>query len=93
MSDGKPLELPVSAYVRQYSNLTDLHAHINPGGMFQTAAAPGIVETGARVSPTIPATTPRSPPRTQAAPIPVILTVIAIGCITISAAIKKLMRA
>jgi hypothetical protein len=89
MSDGKNLELPVSAYVRQYNNLTDLHAHIDPDGMYLKAAVPGIDETGIRPSLKVPATTP---PRTQPAPIPAALPVIAIGCITIIAAIRKQRR-
>jgi len=91
MSDGKNLELPVSAYVRQYSNLTDLHAQIEPDGMYQ-AAAPGSDETGTRPSLTVPATILTTSPRTQPAPIPTVLPVIAIGCIIISAAINNLRR-
>jgi len=92
MSDGKNLELPVSVYVRQYSNLTDLHAHIEPDGMNLKATAPGSDETGTRPSPTVPTTTLITPPGTQPAPIPAALPVIAIGCIIISAAIKNLRR-
>ena len=89
MSDGKNLELPVSVYVRQYSNLTDLHATIEPDGVYLKVTAPGSDETGIGPSLMVPATTP---PRTQPAPIPAVLPVIAIGCIIISAAIKKLRR-
>jgi hypothetical protein len=89
MSDGKNLELPVSAYVRQYGNLTDLHAHIDPDGIYLKAAVPGIDETGIRPSLKVTASTP---PRTQPAPIPAALPVIAIGCITVIAVIQKQRR-
>lgn len=92
MSNGKNLELPVSAYVRQYSTLTDLHAQIEPDGMNLKVAAPGSDETGTRPSLTVPVTTLITLPRTQPAPIPAALPVIAIGCIIISAVIKNLRR-
>ena len=93
MSDGKNLELPVSVYVRQYSNLTNLHAQIEPDGVYLKGSAPGSDETGTKTSPTVPTTTLGTSPGTQPAPIPAVLPVIAIGCITISAAIKNLRRA
>lgn len=92
MSDGKNLELPVSVYVRQYSNLTDLHATIEPDGVYLKVTAPGSDETGIGPSLMVPTTTLITPPGTQPAPIPAVLPVIAIGCIIISAAIKKLRR-
>jgi len=96
MSDGKNLELPVSAFVRQYSNLTDLHAQIEPDGMYLKASAPGIDNTGTRPSPTVPIviiTTPRIQPApgTLPAPFPAILLVTALGfCVVISALFRRI---
>jgi hypothetical protein len=97
MSDGKNLELPVSVYVRQYSNLTDLHAQIEPDGMYLKDTANGSDDTGTKPSPTVPqiiVTTPRfiENPRTQPTPLSAILVIHAIGCITIFAAIRKQRR-
>ena len=89
MSDGKNLELPVSVYVRQYSNLTDLHAHIEPGGMNLKAKAPGIDETGTRPSPTIPTTTLITPPGTQPEPFSAMITLTAIIFFLTVAGLKK----
>jgi len=97
MSDGKNLELPASAYVRQYNNLTDLHAHIVPDGMYLKDTANGSDDTGTQPTPTVPqiiVTTPRfiENPRTQPTPLSAILVIHAMGCITIFAAIRKKRR-
>ncbi len=97
MSDGKNLELPASAYIRQYDNLTDLHAHIEPEGIYLKDTANGSDDTGTQPSPTVPliiVTTPRivENPRTQPTPLSAILVIHAMGCITIFAAIRKQRR-
>ena len=97
MSDGKNLELPVSAYVRQYDNLTDLHAHIEPDGMYLQASVMGNDDTGTKPSPTVPIvimTTPRihPTPGTLPAPFPLVSAIIAIGCIGIIAAVQRKTR-
>ncbi|MDO9549524.1 MAG: hypothetical protein Q7J03_00990 [Methanoregula sp.] len=89
MSDGKNLELPVSAYVRQYSNLADLHAQIEPDGMYLKAAAPGSDDTGTGPSPTVPATTLITPPGTQPAPFSSMISLTAIICFLTVASLKK----
>ncbi|MDO8872699.1 MAG: hypothetical protein Q7V05_08235 [Methanoregula sp.] len=89
MSDGKNLELPVSVYVRQYSNLTNLHAQIEPDGMYLKATALGSDETGTRPSPTVPITTMITPPRTQPAPISAMITLTVIICFLTGAGLKK----
>jgi len=88
MSDGKNLELPVSAYVRQYNNLTDLHAQINPESM-NVKAAPVSDNPGTRPSPTVPMTTLTPPPRTQPVPLPGVVVIVAILCTIFVAAIRK----
>ncbi|MCX6688467.1 MAG: hypothetical protein NTZ39_02040 [Methanoregula sp.] len=95
MSDGKNLELPVSAYVRQYNNLTDLHVQINPEGMNVKATTPVSDEPGTRPSQTVPTviiTTSRIQPAsgTQPAPLPVILAVAALGCVGTLGIIRKM---
>jgi hypothetical protein len=97
MSDGKNLELPASAYIRHYDNLADLHAHIEPDGMYLKDTANGSDDTGTQPSPTVPliiVTTPRiiENPRTQPTPLSAILVIHAMGCITIIAAIRKQRR-
>ena len=88
MSDGKNLELPVSAYVRQYNNLTDLHTQINPESM-NVKAAPVSDNPGTRPSPTVPMTTLTTPPRTQPVPLPDAVVIVAILCTIFVAAIRK----
>jgi hypothetical protein len=88
-ANGDNLELPASAYIRHYDNLADLHAHIEPDGMYLKAAAPGIDETGTRPSPTVPAATLITPPRTQPAPFPAIITLTGIICFLTGAGLKK----
>ncbi|MCK9593735.1 MAG: hypothetical protein M0Q91_17180 [Methanoregula sp.] len=95
MSDGKNLELPISVYVHQYSNLTSLNAQIHPDGIYLKATAPGIDETGTRQSPTVPTviiTTPRIQPApgTKPTPLPVILAVAALGCVGTLGIIRKM---
>jgi len=97
MSDGKMLELPISVYVHQYSNLTSFNAQIHPDGIYLKATAPGIDETGTRPSPTVPTviiTTPRIPQSsgTQPAPVPGVLCILAIGCIIVITSIRKQRR-
>lgn len=94
MSDGKHLELPISVYVHQYSNLTSLNAQIHPDGIYLKAAEPGIEDTETRPSQTVPIeiiTTPRiqTTPGTQPASLPSTVVVLTIGCITIIAVIQK----
>jgi len=98
MSDGKSLELPESAYVRQYDNLTDLHAHIVPDGMYLKDIANGGDDTGTQPYPTDHpfgiVTTPRfiENTRTQPTPLSAILVIHAMGCIIIFASIRKKRR-
>ena len=94
MSDGKNLELPISVYVHQYSNLTSLNAQIHPDGIYLKFTAPGSDETGTRPSPTVPTviiTTPRIQPApgTQPIPLPGILAVAALGCAGTLGIIRK----
>ncbi len=96
-ANGDNLELPASAYIRHYDNLADLHAHIEPDGMYLKDTANGSDDTGTKPSPTVPqiiVTTPRfiENPRTQPTPLSAILVIHAMGCITIFAAIRKQRR-
>lgn len=85
---GNTLELPVSSYVRQYDNLTELYAQINPKGMYLNDSATGREEPGTRSSPTVPVVI-RTIPGTQPAPSLGGLGIVAIGCIAVYAAIGK----
>ena len=89
MSDGKNLELPISVYVHQYSNLTSLNAQIHPDGIYPEPAAAGSEEPATRTTPTVPATTLPTPPPTQPALLPVVVVIVAILSIVIVAAIRR----
>jgi len=89
MSDGKNLELPISVYVHQYSNLTSLNAQIHPDGIYPGPAAAGSEERATRTTPTVPATTLPTPSPTQPAPLPVVVVIVAVLSIVLVAAIRK----
>ena len=89
MSDGKNLELPISVYVHQYSNLTSLNAQIHPDGIYPEPAVAGSEKPATRTTPTVPATTLPTPPPTRPAPLPVVVVIVAILSVVIVAAIRK----
>ncbi|MDD3137007.1 MAG: hypothetical protein PHF57_01850 [Methanoregula sp.] len=97
MSDGKNLELPISVYVHQYSNLTSLNAQIHPDGIYLNGTTTAVEEPGTRISPTVPTgiiTTPCIPQSsgTQPAPVPGVLCILAIGCIIVITSNRKQRR-
>lgn len=83
---GNSLELPASAFIRHYENLTDLHAHIEPDGMYLKDTANGSEDIGIQPSQTVPliiVTTPRiiqNNPGTQPAPLPAGIVVGSLVC-------------
>jgi hypothetical protein len=89
MSDGKNLELPISVYVHQYSNLTSLNAQIHPDGIYPEPAVAGSEKPATRTTPTVPATTLPTPPPTRPASLPVAVVIVAILSIVLVAAIRK----
>ena len=89
MSDGKNLELPISVYVHQYSNLTSLNTQIHPDGIYPEPAAAGREEPATRTTPTVPATTLTTPPPTRPAPLPVVVAIVAILSVVLVIAIRK----
>ena len=89
MSDGKNLELPISVYVHQYSNLTSLNAQIHPDGIYPEPAVAGNEEPATRTTPTVPATTLTTPPPTRPAPLPVAVVIVAVLSVVLVAGIRK----
>jgi hypothetical protein len=95
-ANGNNLELPASAYIRHYENLADLHAHIEPDGMYLKDTANGSEDIGTQPSQTVPliiVTTPRiiqTNSGTQPAPLPVGIAIIAIGCVVMMAAKQRI---